>query len=193
MIRIAALGVLGAETALRLLEEHRTELENRFSGYFIRRCEDLGAKAVREQEILPSGCKIPDGFYFIPIGEGGLFAALWKACEELQGEEFPWTGKTIGCEVDLETVPVMQEVTEICELYQEDPLETPSAGAWLLIWEEEKEDALKDTVLCIPDQSAIIGKLTQKNRRVVYLGDRTRFLTPPDRQKKDLDNTKNEV
>ena len=193
MIRIAVLGVLGAETALRLLEEHKKVLENRFSGYFIRRCKGLGAKAVREQEIMPSGGKIPDGFYFTPIGEGGLFGALWKACEELQQDMYSWTGKSIGCEVDLETVPVAQEVTEICELYREDPLETSSEGAWLLIWEEEKEDALKDSGLCIPEQSAIIGKLTQKKRRVVFLGDRTRFLTPTERQKLDMQNTKNEV
>jgi len=193
MIRIAVLGVLGAETALRLLEEHKKELESRFSGYFIRRCRGLGAKAVREQEIMPSGGKIPDGFYFTSIGEGGLFAALWKACEELQKDDYTWTGKTVGCEVDLKTVPVSQEVTEICERYREDPLETSSEGAWLLIWEEEKEDALKDTVLCIPEQSAIIGKLTQKNRRVVFLEDRIRFLTPPERQRLDMQNTKNEV
>ena len=198
MIRISIAGVLGYEAAYRLLKEHRKELEKRFAGFFIRRVEGLAFLNIPEQEILqPAGS---EAAYVYPIGEGGLFAALWNACEELSHGDYPWAAGYTGCEVDLEAVPVRQEVTEICELYQENPYEVSSAGAWLIIWKEdnteeteEKEEKRKKSGLCIQEQSVIIGKLTKNCRRTVQLNGRVRFLTPPDRQSKDIDNRKSEV
>lgn len=190
MIQIGIAGVLGFEAAERLLQEHREELEKRFAGFFIRRFEELKNRNIPESK---AALAASEGVYMTPVGEGGLFAALWRACEELDSEAFPWASGFRGCEVDLYRIPVMQEVTEICELYEEDPYEAPSAGAWLIIWDDSEEASVENSVLCIQEQSAIIGKLTKNCRRVVLAGDKTRFLTPPDRQQKDLANRKNEV
>ena len=191
MIQIGIQGVLGYEAAERLFAEHRKELEKRFAGFFIKRFEELKDRNIPEQEVLRLA--VSGKVYAAPIGEGGLFGALWKACEDLEKGSCPWAEGYHGCEVDLEKVPVMQEVTEICELYGENPFEAPSAGAWLFIWDDGAEASDEKSVLCIQEQSAIIGKLTKNCRRTVSAGDSIRFLTPPGRQQKDMANRKSEV
>ena len=191
MIRIAVAGVLGYETVCGLLREHQEELENRFSKHFLRSVRRTGLYAVEKEKAQP---KDSEGLlYTAPIEEGGLLASLWKACEDLKEEPYGWAQGYTGCEVDLEKVPIRQEITEICELYRENPYEVPSEGAWLVIWEEDREEDLPKSTLYMIEQSAIIGKLTKKNRRILYENGRIRYLTPPGRQKKDIMNRKNEV
>ncbi len=133
--------------------------------------------------------------YITTISEGGLFAALWRACEDLKlilnGEQV--AGKTavagkrpVGCEVDLNSICIRQEVIEISELYDENPYEAPSRGAWLILWDEEKEDDLSEHLRDIIKDADKIGRITKKNDRILTGAESIRFLTPPARQEKDI-------
>lgn len=133
--------------------------------------------------------------YITTISEGGLFAALWRACEDLKlilnGEQA--AGKTavagkraVGCEVDLNSICIRQEVIEISELYDENPYEAPSEGAWLILWDEEQEDNLPEHLRDIIKKANTIGRITNKNDRILTGAESVRFLTPPVRQQKDI-------
>lgn len=127
--------------------------------------------------------------YITTISEGGVFAALWRACEDLKlilnGEQA--AGKrSVGCEVDLNSICIRQEVIEISELYDENPYEAPSEGAWLILWDEEQEDNLPEHLRDIIKNANTIGRITNKNDRILTGAESVRFLTPPARQQKDI-------
>ena len=203
MIRIGIFGLLGYERAEELLRSHKEELEKRFSGRFLEGFRKLAE--TRREPVLPSVHRTEEGsasvhtepedlcppplFRLFPIGEGGLFAGLWKLCEEVTD---PVLRPDPGCLVDVLQVPVPQEVVEICELYDEDPYEVSSPGSFLVVWDEERQSELPKDCLRIIEKSVMIGRLTADRRRVLVIADRTRFLTPPERQRKDMENRRAE-
>ena len=197
MIVIGLYGLLGYETAFRLFCQHEEELKNRFSkrflGDLIRLFSPPADDAFTKETVF-----FDDPFLYItPVGEGGLYGTLWKACEKIGQASPEKAGVKPGCQVELLRVPIRQEVVEICELYEEDPYETPSAGCFLVIWEmfpdEDPRGEYEKDLLSILKESAIIGKLTNNGRRILIWDDKVRYLTPPQRQKKDMMDRKNGV
>lgn len=149
-------GPLGFETAEKLYEADKEKAKARFAGFFIKQFLDTGKK-----EAAPPSLSIP-------VGQGGLFGALWELGESLK----------CGLEVNLADIPVPQEVVEILELYDESPYECSSEGAYVLAADE-----------LIPGCTAI-GKTTRTKARIINDGEAKRFLTPPARQEKDIQNRK---
>lgn len=221
MITIALYGLLGYETAYELFRLHEEELKKRFSKRFLedfsslanRFCIDADCTGTRFETVF-----YEDPFcYMMPIGEGGLPGALWRMCEEIGHAGTKKAGSKPGCRVDLLRVPVKQEIVEICELFGEDPYEVPSAGCRIVVCDDDTRNLLSGKsgvgaygdlwpfgmdgtgrkygkeLLSILEQSVIIGKLTNDGRRVLVWDDMVRFLTPPQRQKKDMMDRKNEV
>ena len=107
--------------------------------------------------------------YVREIKEGGLFGALWAACEDLQnliaqakrstdaalteGEQntdivpSEWMltknlKSAVGCEIHLEDIPIDQHVVEILEFLKESPYEVSSAGSYLIVLEESFKENL---------------------------------------------------
>lgn len=182
-------GQVGYETALRLYKENKKFLDERFPEFYVEQFLNIG----KEEQYADTPC---DG---VALEDGGLFAALWKLCEM----------ENCGCEIDIKKVPIRQEVIEVCELFDVNPYEVRSAGAVIFVVDganvakdaADKNGAGKNAV----NKNAIagntvgnpyftvIGKATKDKARVVLMGtdDKTgerkkRFLTPPERQQKDL-------
>lgn len=194
-------GPIGYETAARLLREHGEELHRRFSGVFLQAFERIG-EDISEDGVLPSepglsGDPAAGLIYAAELGEDGLTGALWAACETLSLDGYH------GCRVFLESIPVRQEVVEVTELYDENPYESASRGAWLLIWDEdvrmsrmlqqEEETGIGNsgcTSETAPPGTVPIGYLTKDRKRLLIGQELTRFLTPPDRQHKDTEGRK---
>lgn len=233
MIRIATTGLIGYETARRLLDEHSTELKERFSRKFVADFLKLSSENVyidvesltdeagiytdsKLMSDISAECGLTnDNFkvYITTISEGGLFAALWRACESLKkimdsckaagqspAGEVPgrencsakkvMNASSVGCEVDLNSICIRQEVIEISELYDENPYESPSNGAWVIVWDEDMEEALPEHLQHLLKAANTIGRITKKNDRILIDGDSVRFLTPPARQAKDIKDRK---
>lgn len=119
-------------------------------------------EAIGKEKIRP----VEGAVRIIGLGEHGLFGALWEL-----GETFG-----SGLEVDLRAIPLRQEVVEILELFNESPYECPSKGSMILANYKE-----------IPGCTTI-GRITEEKARVVKDVDGIRYLTPPDRQEKDILN-----
>ena len=165
---IEVYGLIGYEGALALYKENRAFLDARFPAFWIRGFLRL------QEKLLQAKPEAADHACVIETGKGGLYAALWEMCETLG----------CGCEVDIRSIPIAQEVVEICECFDKDPYEIDSPGAWIIAGDDL--DA---------EQLTIIGKTTNSKDRIILMGydekkkERARrFLTPPARQEKDLAN-----
>lgn len=156
-------GPLGYETALRLYNENTARVKKQFPEFFIRRFLDMGQK---EREAAVE--KIPGDVYIKEVLSGGLYGCLWALCEE----------KLSGCHVDMEKVPLRQEVIEILELFDESPYEVSSSGCFLLLSEG------------IIRGADLIGYTDGSRDRAVYFPGHKRFLTPPGRQAADIKDRK---
>ena len=98
------------------------------------------------------------------IGEGGLWAALWKLGE----------AAGTGLTVEASAIPIRQEVVEICEFLGQDPYGLPSSGAVFL----RDPQAVLEAREAVNGQPGftVIGQTTKAAARIVRVGDRVRYL-----------------
>ncbi len=239
------MGTIGYETAAKLYENNKALVEARFPRFFLKEFRDLGEQKLIQEaktstKMLKESVDVADisgnlciekntkkpysrkNFYFNgkiylrEIKEGGIFAALWAACEDLNkirmdadkdSADCPrgfLSYGNIGCEIHLEAIPIDQHVVEILELLKENPYEVSSAGSYLVILTDGEEADGKllasgnaDKVYA-PDMNideaanhlVKIGMVTNSKDRVVIAGESRRFLTPLSRQAQDIADRK---
>lgn len=157
---------IALETASALARENENELLKRFHQDMVRSAKlfEKEMSAEREIEIMFSE-KIPA--FMLPLGEGGLLAALWHISEKLK----------MGMEIDMQAVPVRQETIEICEYYSLNPYELPSGGSLMIVTMEERKAlrALKNAgINAVP-----VGSLNHGNDRLLLHGGVRSFLNKP--------------
>lgn len=101
------------------------------------------------------------------VTEGGIFGALWEIGE----------ASKVGLEVDLKKIPIKQVTVEICEFYDLNPYQLISSGVMLMITDRANE--LVDELNRSGISSAVIGRITSGNERVIINDSEKRFLMPP--------------
>lgn len=196
---IVMLGYAGARTALTLAELHREEVQKRFPKHFLKQEEELHRVIGRlagvtdaqegEEPIVQEWLQKQhlDKTCLVALQGNEIFPALWKLAE----------GLDVGLDVELCKIPVLQFVTEVSELFDVNPYVNMTAlenikcfkGVMcgtgndetviysLLIASDKPEELLAFAkVNGLP--SAVIGRLTDKNDRVVRNGEIIRYLTP---------------
>lgn len=190
-------GILAYETARRLYEADRARFESRFPRFFLQEFENLSEQAAPNAAFLDKMCIEKNtktiysrnqffyngSVYVREINEGGIFASLWETCEDLkqirrEAEEAAPVNADVGCSVRLFDIPLDQRVVELLEYAGENPYEVPSAGCLLV--------AAGDAEL--PEELTEIGTITNVNERILLAGEKKRFLTPPERQAKDIED-----
>ena len=194
MIRAGVWGLTGYEAAAGLAAGHRSDLEKLFSGRFLRSFDALAAQMPKP---------LPDGGDL--YASGGVFGTIWRALDAL--EESARSGELqfsaslragAGCRINLPDIPLRQEIVEICELFDENPYEAQSSGAYLVIWDEDSKDEgmywfhMGDPSLDRYDKNDTgqeivpIGYITCSKDRLIINGDMIRYLTPYRRQMTDI-------
>lgn len=105
-----------------------------------------------------------------PLAEGGIFTALWKLAEEAGS----------GLEVDLRSIPVRQEIIEICEYFDLNPYNMLSGGALLI----GAPDGLNMVSRLRADKipAALIGRTREGKDRLIYNQEHVRYLDRPQRE-----------
>ena len=100
---------IALEAAAILARDKREQLRERFPEALIDTGRQFGDQVdtKRELEIARS----VKGSYTFPMGEGGIFTALWRLAEEAGA----------GLEADLRKIPIRQETVEICEYFDLNP------------------------------------------------------------------------
>ncbi len=105
--------------------------------------------------------------YMHDVSEGGIFAALWDMCEY---------GHT-GLDVDIRSIPVKQEIIEICELLNINPYELESMGC-LLMTSDSDCDIINILNSC-NIEAHVIGRVTKGSKRILHNREEDRFLDLP--------------
>ena len=177
---IVMLGFAGARTALTLAKLHREEVQQRFPKHFLKQEDELRRVVNRlsELELQEEGS--------VPLQESEVFPALWKLAEDFDA----------GLDVELRKIPVLQFVIEVSELFDVNPYVNMTALENKECFRENVSEIQSENVtyslLIVTDKpeeiiafaeairlpSAIIGRLTDKNDRVVRNGEIIRYLTP---------------
>lgn len=105
----------------------------------------------------------------VSLGEGGFFAGLWELSRK--------TG--CGLDVDLQTLPLLQETIEITDYLGINPYAMRSAGSLLIAVSSADTDRL---IQCLEQEGCIavkIGKLTGNKDKIIRNGEDVRFLDRP--------------
>lgn len=155
----------GMEGMLRLAEEKKEKLGRRFSPVFLRQIEKMRGEIFSSDAIYTVREEGVSAVY--EIGEGGIFAALWRLSERAG----------MGLEIDLRKISVLQETIEVCEYLHLNPYQLASAGS-LLIAAEHGETAVQ-ALLRAGTEAAVIGNLKGDNDKIIRNGVERRYIDRP--------------
>lgn len=98
--------------------------------------------------------------------EGGIFGGLWELAAR----------NSVGLVADLKCIPVRQETIEVCEYFDLNPYELMAGGSLLITC--QNGGALVKALADCGIASAVIGKITEGNDRIICHEDENRFLEP---------------
>ena len=101
-----------------------------------------------------------------PVGEKGLFSALWDMGEAL----------FCGIDADLTDIPMNQIVIEVCECLSLDPYVLAGHGTYIMVCRNGKtvERILREQGI----RASRIGNITDGADRILRNGERVRYLVP---------------
>lgn len=160
-MQIIMYGTAGAAGARRLWETEeavRAALPS-FIGDNLLHADDLHPTGMPQDMPADMLTDIPETEHAIAIGDGGVYAALWRL-----GERYG-----LGLCVYGESIPILQETIEVCEIADKNPYRLESDGFLCACNEMPREGG------------RCIGYLTQTKERIVIGREGVRYLTKPER------------
>lgn len=162
---IVLVNEVGIEGMLRLMDEREAELKKRFAPVFLAAAEQFRDTVFAADAIRTA--KAAGAEAVRQVGEGGIFAALWRLSEE----------SGMGLETDLKRMPVRQETIEICEYFRLNPYQLASAGSFLML--ASRGEALVDALLREGIEASVIGNLTEGHDKIIRNGGERRCIDRP--------------
>jgi hydrogenase maturation factor len=163
-------GPVGMEGTYILVCEQFQALRERFSMSILARMKGLNEKlsvlpiAERAAEKSEKAGTVP---VMVSLGEGGFFAGLWELSKK--------TG--CGLDIDLQSVPLLQETIEITDFFGINPYSMRSAGSLLIAAADGKKIQRR-----LEEEGRIavrIGKLTAGKEKIIRNGEDVRYLDRP--------------
>ncbi len=155
---------VGLEGTLRIADEKETELEKRFSPVFLSQVKAMEPKLLTLQE-MEAAKKLQASVY--QVGEGGIFAALWRLAKEAG----------TGLVVDLKKISVRQETIEICEYFGLNPYQLASRGTFLAV--SDGGQKIADVFADKGVEACVIGNLTEGSGKIIRNGKKVSCLNRP--------------
>lgn len=162
---VVLLNWIGLEGMLRIFREKKEALSKRFVPAFLHQIE-------KQEQYLLAGEELRMAKEFgvtamHQITEGGILAALWNLTE----------ASGTGIDVELKNIAVKQETIEVCEFFHLNPYQMTSAGSILLVTDDG--DGLVSELAKAGKKAAVIGRLTDRNEKVVWNDTEKRFIDRP--------------
>ncbi len=166
---IVLTGWIAMDEAKDVAFRNRDDLLTRLPAHIVDRVEcDAGelsvARAASAALDLLSGAGQPVLMH--SASDGGILTALWDIGEKAG----------LGLRVNGRSIPMLQEIVEVCEFFDIDPYRSRSAGC-LLIGAEDGE-ALSEYLYEHDIISNVIGSFTDDNDRVILMDEEYRYLEP---------------
>ncbi|MCD8118217.1 MAG: AIR synthase related protein [Lachnospiraceae bacterium] len=162
-------GFPAADLAGKWLVEEREILEKRFCPAFLAQAEEKVFGGADFPSIERTACPAMDfGVKSMhDIGEGGIFGAL-RELGEREG---------CGLQVDLQKIPIQQEVIELCEVFDRNPYQTKSCGALLMVTPDP--EGLMRKLADVGISAAEIGRITGDRKMTICHREEIRYLDHP--------------
>lgn len=157
-------GYAGLEGSRRIAKERESELLTWFCPEYVERMKQGLSVAIEEDSIPWREYQASE---WEPVGEGGIFTALWNLSGAYQK----------GFEVDLHRILVRQETIEVCERYGLNPYRLYSKNCMLVAAEHGFHLAERLSEAGIP--AAVIGRVTPGIQREICYGEVRGFLERP--------------
>lgn len=177
-------GHVASETLRQIYEQKKEEIRKRFPSFFI---ENMLNRLQKDAETVDqlknerfgdgqsslksaAGWNLEEQYGVLAarqIGGEGFFASLWHLLEEVD----------MGCEVQLDRVPIFQETIEICDLFDINPFEVPSGENLIIACRRGAELSWFLNTQGIAN--VLIGVLLPPPARRIEEGDHTRYLDKP--------------
>lgn len=156
MKEIIITGSIALSGISKIIDRKYAEILEKYPERIIKKVISEWEKAT-DISVMTEACDI---CYASQLGEGGLFTGLWNMSKELKK----------GFCVDMKRVPVLQETIEICEMFNVNPYNLESEGAWLMVCEPSGG---------FREVAEAVGLLEDSNDKKLLVGDRVRFLDRP--------------
>ncbi|MEG1780648.1 MAG: AIR synthase-related protein [Clostridium sp.] len=157
-------GYIGLGGTIAVAKAEETELLKHFTRQFVKRVQGMS-----DQIQMPSAelFKEAGAMEYEPLGDGGIMASLWNLFEEYK----------MGFEIELRSIPILQETVEICEVFDLNPYRLQSAQSVLLT-----ADHGGDLVRYLNQHGVhgvVIGKVEAGIKRQILNGEIRSFLDRP--------------
>lgn len=155
----------GMEGAAVLARKGREELLGKYKSELVDKAENLSnyISVIKEASI----AKKKGALYMHDATSSGVYGALWElSC-----------GIKHGIEIDLQQIPIKQEIVEVCEFYDINPYLLASRGVLLIVAENGLK--LVEELNKVNIDAAVIGKVCDHNNKIIRNEDEMRYLDPP--------------
>lgn len=155
----------GMEGAAILARKGREELLGKYKSELVDKAENLSnyISVLKEASI----AKENGALYMHDATSSGVYGALWElSC-----------GIKHGIEIDLQQIPIKQEIVEVCEFYDINPYLLASRGVLLIVAENGLK--LVEELNKVNIDAAVIGKVCDHNNKIIRNEDEMRYLDPP--------------
>ncbi len=175
---IVMTGFIGLEGTAKLAKTYAEKISGRYPIYFAREAallcseEDRAlherAKQLLDEHLKEFGVSNGEGAFWVEAREGGILTALYELAKE----------SSLGFEIDLRKIPILQETVEICELLEVNPYHLYSGECMVCIIPEGGSFA---TRLCDEGINAVIvGHTTDKKAHILYNDGTESHLNRPE-------------
>ena len=171
---IVMTGTAGSSGTRILAARHEAGLKKHFNEAYAERIRTIpvvGQVEIRTLcEVLGEADKNGDELirYIRPVGEGGVYAALWDLSEDMN----------LGFDAQLKSIPILQETAELGNFLDVDPYMLCGDGAFLIVTADP--EGLMGRLADRNIDSALIGCLTGERKRAIINRDEIRCLNRPD-------------
>ncbi|MDR0875648.1 MAG: AIR synthase family protein [Clostridiales Family XIII bacterium] len=94
------------------------------------------------------------------ITEGGVLGAVWEVC----------TGKGVGAEIELTSLPFEDVTLDVCAFLGIDPLRLISSGSMLIVTRPDKEAEMTAAIEEAGAPGTVIGRVSEAADGIVLIG-----------------------
>lgn len=164
---LVAAGYIALKGTAKLASMGEEELRKRFAASFVRRCQMVYETRGLKSAPGISAFAEAGAASWCAAGEGGVMTALWDYFEAF----------SLGFEMELRSLPILQETVEVCEVFDVNPYRLQSEGCILMTAANGGALVKKLQQQGIP--AVVIGRTTKNIGRKIYNGEIQTFLDKP--------------
>ncbi|MDX1600045.1 MAG: AIR synthase family protein [Anaerolineales bacterium] len=166
-------GGVPVEATAIIAREKSAELEGRFSEEFLQRCRNfLFDPGISVLDAARTAARTAEVHAMHDPTEGGLLTGLWELAQAAE----------VDLQIEAESIPLLPEGQQLCEVYNLDPLASIASGALLITVAEDDVTGLLEAFATAGVNCAHIGSVLEGPGDVyMHSGSERQKISVPER------------